>query len=366
MDPATWPQSPDYFEVAKGTESTNGRLWDMRPVIFFNMMQRGYTPVMHAETWGEHHGVTNVLVVLDHEADAVALRGLLAALEAEYWHAVRPLLVLSNGPGGGRSPAAVQTRLGQQFQTDEAYCCYVGRWDMHLKKLDGQLYREADVFTEALLTMRGIIETTRPALILVPHRRGSPVSRAVAEAAGQMHVPTAALLLPDWEEPRGAPAPGGGEGQEHNQAGAPNVNWGAGHTELPAESVGDARAAAAAEGAAVLREANEGVFSGALGDAVPAAMAPWALGAAPAAASLGFAEEEARLSRMLDPPSPLDAPATGAGFDYATSSPGLLLRHVEALLCACEKPDSNDVGAYAQCPWRTPEPPSHPDTVVAR
>jgi hypothetical protein len=38
-DAETWPHSPDYFDVAKGTESTNGRLWDMRPIIYFNMMQ---------------------------------------------------------------------------------------------------------------------------------------------------------------------------------------------------------------------------------------------------------------------------------------------------------------------------------------
>jgi hypothetical protein len=335
----------------------------MRPVIFFNMLQRGYTPVMHAETWGEHHSVTNVLLVIDHEADAVALRGFVKAVAQEFWHAVRLLVVISNGPGDGRSPAAVSTRLGQAYLTDEQYCCYVGRWDMYLRKLDNAPYREADVFSEALLTVRGIIETTRPALVIVPHRRGSPVARASAEAAAQMHVPTAALLLPDWELPGGAVAPGGGKGQEANQDGAVNVNTGCGHTALPPETADEAAAAAAAEATAVIREAQEGMFSGALGDAVPHAMAPWAAGAAPAAASLGFAEEESRFSRFLDPPSPIDAPTTAA-FDYATASPGLLLRHMEALLCACEKPDSNDVGAYSQCPWRTPEPPALPESLV--
>jgi hypothetical protein len=293
----------------------------------------------------------------------VALRGFVKAVAQEYWHAVRLLVVISNGPGGGRSPEKMSTRLGEAFRTDEQHCCYVGRWDMYLRKLDYVPYREADVFAEVLLTMRGIIETTRPALVVVPHRRGSPVARASAEAAAQLHVPTAALLLSDWELPGGEVAPGGGRGQEKNQDGAINVNMGAGHTPLPPETPEQAAAAAAAEAAAVMREAQEGVFSGALGDAVPHAMAPWALGAAPAAASLGFAEEESRLSRMLDAPSPLDAPSTGS-YDYATTSPGLLLRHMEALLCACEKPDSNDVGAYSQCPWRSPEPPALPDAVV--
>ena len=92
-DGETWAHSHDYFDVAKGTESTNGRLWDMRPIIFYNMMQRGYVPAMHAQTWGEHHTGSNVLIFLDHVDDAVRMRGFLRAIEKQYSHAVRPLIV---------------------------------------------------------------------------------------------------------------------------------------------------------------------------------------------------------------------------------------------------------------------------------
>jgi hypothetical protein len=184
------------------------------------MVQRGYTPVMRRETWGEVHTGSNVLVLIDAAADARELRGLLEAMRVAYPHAIRPLLVLTGGPGAGRTEADVLRALGRAYTPK--ICCYVGLWDLFLRKLDAQLYRASDVFAEVLLGLRGVIETTRPALILVPHRRGSPVARAAAEIGGEMGVPTAALLLPDWEVPSGALAP-------NTEAGAaPNVNAGVG------------------------------------------------------------------------------------------------------------------------------------------
>ena len=360
--PSTWAHSQDYFDVAKGTESTNGRLWDMRPIIFFNMVQRGYTPVMHHETWGEHHTGSNILVVIDAAADAVALRGLLRAMALAYPHAMRPLLVLTGGPGAGRAEEEVLHALGRPYTPQ--ICCYVGTWDLFLRKLDPQLYRASDVHVEALLGMRGVIETTRPALIVVPHRRGSPIGRAVAEAGGEMGVPVAALLLEDWAAPGGRLAP-------PTRGEAPNVNSGVGWSSAGLEGVSVEAAAAAAEAEAgeVLREAQEGVFSGALWDAVPAGASGAYGSAAPTTAQRAVLREGggrvAGGGRALDAASPLDAPVTAA-YTYATASAGLLLRYVEELLCACAKDDSKGVGAYAQCPWATqtrptPTPAPHAD-----
>jgi hypothetical protein len=347
LQPSTWPHSKDYFEVAKGTESTNGRLWDMRPIIFYNMLQRGYTPVMHHETWGEHHTGSNVLVVIDAAADALALRGLLAAVAAAYPHAIRPLLVLTGGPGAGRGEAEVLRALGRPHTPE--ICCYVGLWDLYLRKLDAQLYRAEDVYAEVLLGMRGVMETTRPALVLVPHRRGSPVARAVVEAAGGLGVPVAGLLLGDWEAP-------GGKLGEAGLGEAPAVNSGVGWSPGSSEGLEAAAAAAAAEGQEVLAESQGGVFSGALWDAVPGAVSG-VLGAASSSTGEHGVLRTAGGSvagggRALDPLSPLDAPVTAA-YTYVTSSAGLLLRFVEELLCACAKEDSKGVGAYAQCPWAT-------------
>jgi hypothetical protein len=44
------------------------------------MIQRGYTPVLAPELWGERHNATNVVLVVDHLDDAVRLRGLARAL----------------------------------------------------------------------------------------------------------------------------------------------------------------------------------------------------------------------------------------------------------------------------------------------
>lgn len=371
--PDTWAHSPDYFDVAKGTESTNGRLWDMRPIIFFNMLQRGFTPVMHHETWGEHHTGTNVLVVIDHAEDARSLRGYLSALDQEYAHAVRPLLVITGGPGAGRTEKDILGLLGRPF--DPQVCCYVGTWDLFLRKLDAQPYRASDLFTEVVVGMRGVIETTRPALIVVAHRRGSPVSRGVAEAGFEMGVPTAALLLEDWKVPGGKLSPVPWEA-----GGAPSVNAGAGETYFEGRGAGagagGAPAGAAAEevwvvaervaeeGKGVLREAQEGVFSGAIGDAVaPVVQSGWSVGNG-GEASLGNPGgevpgmgEDFVGQRPLDVYSPLDAPVTTA-FTYITQSLGLLLRHTEEVLCACVKEDSMGVGAYAQCPWHVPHKPT--------
>jgi len=358
-DTETWAHSHDYFEVAKGTESTNGVLWDMRPIIFYNMMQRGYVPALHAETWGEAHTGTNVLIFLDHVDDAVRLRGLLRALEKEYAHAVRPLLVLSGGPGAGRAEADVLPALGREHKP--TVCCIVGVFDLYLRKLDTQLFRETDVFAEAMLGARGIIETTRPALAIVAHRRGSAVMRGVAEAASQMHVPTAALLLPDFET-RAATrdeSPFDGLGFR--------VNTGGGESPVAPADWAAAAAAANVEADAALAEARDGVYSGALSDAVPPATQGFATGASAATPALGlfFAPTVGGVA-FGDPVSPLDAPVLSA-YAYATASPGLLLRYVEDLLCACEKDSSAGVGAYAQCPWRTPQRPTPtPAPVVKR
>ena len=337
--------------MAKGTESTNGRLWDMRPIIFYNMIQRGYTPVMHHETWGEHHTGSNVLVVIDAAADAVALRGLLEAIRLAYPHAIRPLLVLTGGPGAGRAEEEVLKALGRAYTPQ--ICCYVGTWDLYLRKLDPQLYRAGDVFGEVLVGMRGVIETTRPALILVPHRRGSPITRAVAEVGGEMGVPVAALLLPDWEAPQGRLLP-----SPLALSAAPNVNTGVGWSAsgLEGRTIEQAAADMAQEAAAVLTESQEGVFSGALWDAVPSALSSLWGSLTPTTALRAVQREEGGSSsgggRALDASSPMDAPVTAA-FTYATSSAGLMLRYIEEQLCVCAKEDSKGVGAYAQCPWAT-------------
>jgi hypothetical protein len=324
----------------------------MRPIIFFNMLQRGYTPVMHHETWGEAHTGSNVLVLIDHAADAAALRGLLEAMRLEYPHAIRPLLVLTGGPGAGRTEGEVLRALGRPYTPE--ICCYVGLWDLFLQKLDAQLYRAADLFVEVLQGLRGVIETTRPALILVPHRRGSPVSRAAAEVAAEMGVPAAALLLPDWVSPAGRLVP-----WDVDDDAAPNVNTGVGwspHEETREQAAG----ALFSEAQAVLAESQEGVFSGGLWDSTPPPMGgAWA--PMPSRASHGVLRQEGGTvgggGRGLDPLAPLDAPVTAA-FNYATTSPGLLLRFTEDTLCACAKEDSKGVGAYAQCPWATPIKPT--------
>ena len=308
---ATWPHSADYFDVAKGTESTNGRLWDMRPIIFYHMVQRGYVPAMHAETWGEHHSGSNVLVFIDHVDDARALRGLLRVLERDYGHAVRPLLVLSGGPGAGRTEAEIIPALGRAYTPH--ICCYAGVWDLFLRKFDAQLYSSTDVFTETLYGARGVMTTTRPSLVILPHRHDSPFARGVAVAAAEAHIPAAALLLADWTHPEGALA------TYAPTDGAPHTNVGAGHVMSPAnkESADETTAHVEAEVTSVLREAQD-LFEGAQGDAVP----------------------------------PLST------INYASPHAGLLLRWLEDVLCACERPDSKGIGAYAQCPWRTPGVPT--------
>lgn len=229
---------------------------------------------------------------------------------------------------------------------------------------------------------RGIIETTRPALIIVAHRRGSPVVRGIAEAASQMHVPTAALVLPDFEN-------GAGERAGYPSAdGGVHVNVGVGTSPPPPADWASSSAAANAEASAVLAEAvrltnkprgvlvcdsyssrtapsllsshsqAEGVFGGALSEAVPGVTQAFAVGASAATPHLGlFFAEAAAGAAAGDLQSPLDAPVLAA-YAYATASPGLLLRYVEDLLCACEKGSSAGVGAYAQCPWRTPLRPT--------
>ena len=329
--------------MAKGTESTNGRLWDMRPIIFYNMVQRGYVPVRAHETWGEAHGATNVLIFIDHVDDAVQLRGLLRALETRFAHAVRPLLVLSGGPGEGRLEKDVVPTLGREHKPH--ICCIIGLWDMYLRKLDSQPFRASDVFAESLLAARGIMETTRPALVVVPHRRGSPVARGVAEAAAQLHVPVAALVLPDL---------GAGERAVYGAPdGAWHVNAGWGGLPFATPAWEAASKAADEEAAVVLAEALAGVFSGALGDATPHATQPVAGGAGAATPAVGtFAAGAAARARALgDELSPTDAPVLGA-YAYASSSAGLLLNYVEALLCACERLNSQGVGGFAVCPWR--------------
>ena len=218
---------------------------------------------------------------------------------------------------------------------------------MYLRKLDSQPYRSTDVFAESLLAPRGIVVTTRPALIVVAHRRGSPVMRGVAEAASEMHVPTAALLLPDHRNLGGEAAVYPGD----EGTGSFHLNLGFGSSAPPADDWAGASAAANAEADAVLEESVDGVFGGALTEAVPPAVQPFAGGASTATHHLGLFPGSGWGSPG-DLLSPLDAPVLSS-FAYATSSPGLLLRYVEQFLCVCEKADSTAVGAYAQCPSKT-------------
>ena len=351
-DGSSWPHSFDYFQVAAGTESSNGKLWDIRPIIFYNMVQRGYSPVRRAETWGEFHNGSNVLIVIDHVDDAVRLRGLLHVFQSDYAHAVRPLIVISGGPGVGRAQSDIERTLGREYNPQ--ICCYVNVFDMFLRKLDAQPYRAVDILTEAMLAMRGIIETTRPSLIIVPHRRGSPVAKGVLEAALEMHVPTAALLLPDFTGRAGGLAV-----YKDALEGSLHINMGSGTTEFTSPTnAEESRKSGVLEAGLVLAEARDGVFKGGLTDAVAPATQAFALGASNAAASLGVSDAVlVTTDLLLDLPSPGDAPVVSA-YAYATTSVALLLRYTEDLLCACERPDSQGIGAYAQCPWRTPRIPT--------
>ena len=315
------------------------------------MVQRGYVPVRRSETWGEYHTGTNVLIVIDHVDDALRLRGLLQLFRSDYAHAVRPLIVISGGPGAGRAQSDIERVLGRVFNMD--VCCYIGLFDMFLRKLDTQPYRAIDILTEAMLSMRGIIETTRPALILVPHRRGSPVAKGVLEAALEMHIPTAALIMPDFETRTGGLAV-----YKDLIEGSIHVNMGFGTTAFEEPTTEGGIEAGIREAKIVLTEARESIFSGALTDAVAPATQALALGASVAASNLGvFSDITKGGAASKDLLSPGDAPVISA-YAYATTSPGLLLRYTEDLLCACERADSQGVGAYAQCPWRTPRNPT--------
>lgn len=226
--PDLWGQSTDYLDISRAGDTTDVTdILARRQVIFHGLLQKGYTPARADTVWGEAWNRTNIAIVVSTLQQASALSGIVRFLRSHFDDVMRVHVVLATPPlvrgrvvaadglpedafgAAGVHPAA----FGAPEDTRAALLAALGVrvdvarfelgvWDLSLSKLGRHArWRAIDLMTETEQSLAGVLETLRPAAVILPYGRAltrahgasSPIVTGVAMAVAAMGIPALGL-----------------------------------------------------------------------------------------------------------------------------------------------------------------------------
>jgi hypothetical protein len=212
-DSATWGHSNDYFAISADGDTTNWHKMTSRMNVWLANIMKGDRPVQSHSVWGETWNRTNVAVLLPSAAATDALAPIISFMRAHFHDSIRIMPIVALDPtlpgvsaGIAADPVTVTRNsvLKQLNITFDPLQYHVGVFDLDLPKLASSAkWRATDLEIETELALSGVLDTVRPAALLVPFDTASHVVSGALATAATLRIPTLAYMNPQVAQQSG-------------------------------------------------------------------------------------------------------------------------------------------------------------------